>query len=130
MQDLIDLTLSYLKASWRYRWVAAAIAWAVALGGWLFVSLIPDRYVAFARVYVDTQTVLRPLLSGLAVQPDIAQTVALMSRTLITRPNLEKLVQMSGMDAKITSSEERERLIANLRREIAIRAAGKENLYT
>ena len=130
MQDLVDLALSYLKAAWRYRWLAVAIAWATALVGWATVSMIPDRYVAFARVYVDTQTVLRPLLSGLAVQPDIAQTVALMSRTLITRPNLEKLIQMSGMDTKIASPEERERLIANLRREIAIRSAGKENLYT
>ena len=130
MHELVELVLSYLKATWRYRWIAVAIAWVTAVVGWTVVSMIPDRYVAFARVYVDTQTVLRPLLSGLAVQPDIAQTVALMSRTLISRPNLEKLVQMSGMDAKITSSEERERLIANLRREIAIRAAGKENLYT
>jgi polysaccharide chain length determinant protein (PEP-CTERM system associated) len=91
---------------------------------------MPDRYVAFARVYVDTQTVLRPLLSGLAVQPDVSQLVPMMTRTLISRPNLEKLLQITELDKGLKSAEDRERLFAALRREIAIRGAGKENLYT
>jgi polysaccharide chain length determinant protein (PEP-CTERM system associated) len=130
MQDVIDLALSYLKATWRYRWYAVVVAWIVALVGWTVVQKMPDRYVAFARVYVDTQTVLRPLLSGLAVQPDVSQLVPMMTRTLITRPNLEKLLQITELDKEFKSAEDRERLFAVLRREIAIRGAGKENLYT
>jgi polysaccharide chain length determinant protein (PEP-CTERM system associated) len=130
MQDIIDLALSYLKATWRYRWYAVAVAWIVALIGWTVVQKMPDRYVAFARVYVDTQTVLRPLLSGLAVQPDVSQLVPMMTRTLISRPNLEKLLQITELDKELKSAEDRERLFAVLRREIAIRGAGKENLYT
>ena len=130
MQDLIDLALSYLKATWRYRWYAVAVAWVVALVGWTVVQRMPDRYVAFARVYVDTQTVLRPLLSGLAVQPDVSQLVPMMTRTLISRPNLEKLLQITELDKELKSADDRERLLGALRREIAIRGAGKENLYT
>lgn len=130
MQDLVDLALSYLKATWRYRWYAVAVAWVVALVGWSVVQQMPDRYVAFARVYVDTQTVLRPLLSGLAVQPDVSQLVPMMTRTLISRPNLEKLLQITELDKGLKSAEDRERLLGNLRREIAVRGAGKENLYT
>src|SRR5688572_12241612 len=103
MQDIIDLALSYLKATWRYRWYAVAVAWIVALIGWTVVQKMPDRYVAFARVYVDTQTVLRPLLSGLAVQPDVSQLVPMMTRTLISRPNLEKLLQITELDKELKS---------------------------
>jgi polysaccharide chain length determinant protein (PEP-CTERM system associated) len=130
MQDLIDQVLSYLKATWRYRWYAVVVAWVIALAGWTFVQRMPDQYVAFARVHVDTQTVLRPLLSGLAVQPDMSQLVPMMTRTLISRPNLEKLLQMTESNTGLESSEDRERLLATLRREIVIRGAGKENLYT
>jgi polysaccharide chain length determinant protein (PEP-CTERM system associated) len=91
---------------------------------------MPDRYIAFARVYVDTQTVLRPLLSGLAVQPDVSQMVPMMTRTLISRPNLEKLIQMSDMEIGLKTAEDREQLIARVRRDVAVRSTGRENLYT
>jgi len=33
MKELLDLLLSHVKASWRFRWPAVAVAWAVALIG-------------------------------------------------------------------------------------------------
>jgi polysaccharide chain length determinant protein (PEP-CTERM system associated) len=125
---LLDQILSYLRSAWYYRWQAAATAWIVALGGWTVVYLIPDRYEAQARVFVDTQSMLRPLLSGLAVQPNMDQVVSMMSRTLVSRVNVEKVVQMAGMDSGQTQNE-REQLIARLTRELTIRSAGRENLY-
>ena len=62
------------------------------------VYQIPEKYEASARVYVDTESLLRPLLAGLAIQPNLDQQVALMSRTLISRPNVEKLVRMADLD--------------------------------
>jgi polysaccharide chain length determinant protein (PEP-CTERM system associated) len=125
---LVDQILSYLRSAWYYRWHAAAIAWMVALGGWMAVHLMPDRYEANARVFVDTQSMLRPLLSGLAVQPNTDQVVAMMSRTLINRGNMERVVQMSDLESE--TQDEREQLIARLTRELTIRSAGRENLYT
>ena len=75
MHELADQLLFHLKATWRYRWYAVVVAWIIALGGWTAVYLMPDRYEAQARVYVDTQSMLRPLLSGLAVQPNVDQMV-------------------------------------------------------
>jgi polysaccharide chain length determinant protein (PEP-CTERM system associated) len=126
---LVDQLLPYLRSAWYYRWQAVAIAWIVALGGWTVVHLMPNRYEAHARVFVDTQSMLRPLLTGLAVQPNMDQVVSMMSRTLISRVNVEKLVQMAGMDAGPTQ-EQQEQVIARLTRELTIRSAGRENLYT
>ena len=114
MHELLDQLVSFLRAAWYYRWYSVVTAWLIAGAGWTAVHFIPDRYEANARVYVDTQTMLRPLLSGLAVQPNIDQVVAMMSRTLISRVNLEKVVNMSGMNAEIDSPEQRDLIIEQL----------------
>ena len=130
MHELFDQLISYLKAAWQYRWYAVIVAWSVAAIGWAVVYKMPDRYEASARVYVDTQSVLRPLLAGLAVQPNIDQMVGMMSRTLISRPNLEKVIRMSDMDIKLKTADERDARITHLSKELTIKSAGRENLYT
>ena len=54
-------------------------------------------------MYVDTQSVLKPLMTGLAVQPNIDQQVSMLSRTLLSRPNVEKLVRMADLDLEVKS---------------------------
>jgi polysaccharide chain length determinant protein (PEP-CTERM system associated) len=130
MHEIVDQLLSYLKATWRFRWFAVVFAWIVAAAGWYAVHRMPDRYEAWARVYVDTQSMLRPLLSGLAVQPNIDQMVSMMSRTLVSRLNVEKLIDITGLEAGPTASENRERLIGRLTKELSVKSAGRENLYT
>jgi polysaccharide chain length determinant protein (PEP-CTERM system associated) len=130
MHELADQLLSHLRATWRYRWYAVVFAWIIALGGWIAVYLTSNRYEASARVHVDTQSVLRPLLAGLTVQPNVDQMVTMMSQTLISRPNLEKVIRMADMDIGLNTSEDREQLITRLTRELAIKSAGRENLYT
>jgi polysaccharide chain length determinant protein (PEP-CTERM system associated) len=127
---LVDQILSYLRSAWYYRWQAAATAWIVALGGWTIVYLIPNRYEAHARVFVDTQSMLRPLLLGLAVQPNMDQVVSMMSRTLISRVNVDKVVTMAGLESEHQTAEGHEQLVARLTRELTVRSAGQENLYT
>jgi polysaccharide chain length determinant protein (PEP-CTERM system associated) len=129
MHELAEQLLAHLKAVWRYRWYAMLSAWIIAAGGWVSVHLTPDRYEASARVYVDTQSMLRPLLTGLAVQPNVDQMVTMMSRTLISRLNVEKVIRTTDMDIGLTP-DDREQLIAHLTRHLDIRAAGRENLYT
>jgi polysaccharide chain length determinant protein (PEP-CTERM system associated) len=130
MNELLHLLISQLKATWRYRWHGMAAAWVVGLGGWTVVYLMPDYHVAYARVFVDTQSILRPLLSGLAVQPNVDQMVEMMGRTLVSRVNAEKVIDMAGMDAGLDASAGREELITRLIREVKIKSAGRENLYT
>ena len=134
MHELADLLLTHLKAIWRYRWYAVVSAWLIASGGWTVIYLIPDRYQAWARVYVDTQSMLRPLLSGLAVQPNVDQIVSMMSRTLVSRVNVEKVIRMTDLDVGLETPDDREKLVAHLSGELYIRSAGpgklNTNLYT
>ena len=129
MQELAENLRAHLKAFWRFRWYAVASAWIIALVGWVAVYKMPERYEASARLYADTQSVLRPLLSGVAVQPNLDQMVGMMSQTLISGPNLEKVIQMAGLDTGLKTEEDRAKLISRLRTEISIKSAGKENLY-
>jgi len=115
---------------WQYRWYGVAVSWLVCVIGWIVVFLLPNQFEANARVYVDTQSVLKPLLSGLAVQPNVDQQIAMMSRTLISRPNLERVIRMSDLDIKLKTNEERERLIDVLAKEIKLRSTGRDNLYS
>ncbi len=114
MQDILAQLLSYLWGVWRHRWLALAVTWVVAIAGWIWVWQLPESYVARARVYVDTNSVLRPLLAGLAVQPDVDNRIGLLSRTLLSRPNLEKLMRMTDLDLQVTTAREKDKLIADL----------------
>jgi polysaccharide chain length determinant protein (PEP-CTERM system associated) len=129
MEELMRQARSIARGMWQYRWPAIAVAWLVALTGAVMVFKLPDRYEASARVFVDTQTILKPLMSGLAVQPNIDQQVVMLSRTLISRPNVEKLIRMADLDLKVDSKLQREQLIERLTRDLQIRSAARDNLY-
>ena len=130
MQEVLEQLMGYARSAWRFRWYVHLIAWPLCIGGWVLVYTLPDQYEASARVYLDTQSVLRPLLKGLAVQTDSAKEVATMTRTLLSRPNLEKVARMSDMDLEATTPGETEALLNRLQRAITLKGRGRENLYT
>ena len=91
---------------------------------------LPDRYEASARVYVDTQTLLKPLLSGLTAEPNVEQQIKLMTRQLVSRPTLEKVARMTDLDVRAKTPEQTEQMLNNLASKISIADTGRENLYT
>lgn len=114
---------------WHRRWIGLAVAWLAALVSLSIVFRIPERYEASARIYVDTQTLLRPLMEGLSIQPNLDQQVAMISRTLIRRPNIEKLVRMADLDLAIHSDRERDDQIDGLMRSLQLNGSPANNLY-
>ena len=131
MQESIAQILSYVWGIWRFRWLALVVVWIIALAGWLVVQQVPESYVGSARVYVDSNNVLRPLLQGLAIQPNVNQRVAMMSRTLLSRPNLEKVMRMTDLDLQVQTDREKEELLTDLRDSISLTAdRTNESLYT
>jgi polysaccharide chain length determinant protein (PEP-CTERM system associated) len=130
MDDLLRQGISILRGMWHWRWIGLALAWAVGIAAAIIVLRIPDRYEASARIYVDTQSVLKPLMSGLAVQPNVDWQVAVLSRTLISRPNVEKLIRMADLDLKVQSKQDQEATIDELIKTLEIKSTGRDNLYT
>lgn len=130
MEELVRQLIGYLRGMWRFRWWGLALAWIVGIVGGVVIYLMPDKYESSARVFVDTQSILRPLMSGLAVQPNVDQQVAILSRTLISRPNVEKLITMADLDLGVRSPVQREALIETLTKGLVIRGTGRDNLFT
>src|SRR5579875_908160 len=120
MDVFLTLLRRYLRAAWRRRWLGLGIAWIACLIGWGVVSLIPNQYTSSARLYVDTDAVLTPLLKGLAVDATPADRLAVLQQTLLSRPNLEKLIAKTDLELTINDASQRDALIARLQKKISV----------
>lgn len=129
MDDFLRQFSGYLRSAWGYRWIGLLVAWVVGIIGMGVVLVLPDQYQASAKIYVDTQSILRPLMSGLAVQPNLDQQINMLSRTLISRPNIEKLIRMADLDLEAKTKTEREKLIDDLIASVKLTSSGRDNLY-
>ena len=130
MAEITAVLLNFLKAIGKYRWHAVVITWVVALIGWVVVLRLPNQYEATARVYVDTQSILKPLLSSMTTVPNLEQQVMFMRRTLISRPNVEKLMRMVDLDVKAKDSKEHDKMVDDLMSQIKVSGTERDDIYT
>ncbi|MEZ5583856.1 MAG: lipopolysaccharide biosynthesis protein [Candidatus Competibacteraceae bacterium] len=122
MQEVLELAIQYLRDFWRYRWYAVGVAFLIIPIGWIAISKMPITYTARAKVYVDTYTVLQPLLKGIVLETDPNAYLGLMARELVSRPNLEQVARMVGLDRSDSenTSQEREQLLARIERSVQL----------
>ena len=131
MQEIIEQLSGHLRGIWRFRWYIHGIAWVVCIAGWSFVSQMPDQYEAKTKVFVDTSSALRPLLRGLATSVSADRGLDVMTRTLMSRTNLEKVARMTDMDLRVSSPEEMDLLIERLKSTIKFTSGRRgNNLYS
>lgn len=130
MNETVEQLMGYVRGIWRRRWLVMGIAWLVSAVAWVAIYLMPNEYEAKARLYVDTQSLLKPLLSGLAVQPNLDQRIEMITRTLVSRPNLEKVARMTDLDIQAKGARETEDLYKDLNSRISLAGTTRENLYT
>jgi polysaccharide chain length determinant protein (PEP-CTERM system associated) len=130
MADLTAVILTFLKAIGKYRWYAVVISWLVAIIGWAVVYKLPNDYQASARVYVDTQSILKPLLSGMTTLPNVEQQVMFMRRTLISRPNVERVMRMVDLDVRTSTPKDHEKMVDELMAQIKILGTERDDIYT
>ena len=122
MQELITLLLGYLRGVWKYRWVVVVLAWSIAIAGWFLVLKMENQFESSAKVHVDTQTILAPLMRNLAVDLNVRNRVALLTKTLLKHANLEKIVRMADLDLHINNNPEAlSDLIKKLRKSIKLK---------
>ena len=94
--------------------------------GSTIVVFLPDQYEASSRVYVDTDSLMGPLLKGIALEDDPTQQLAIMQSTLLSRPNLVEVARavFPGMDAKNEVMVESR--IDSLKSRTVVQAEGKK----
>jgi polysaccharide chain length determinant protein (PEP-CTERM system associated) len=130
MDQLLEQLFEHLRGIWLRRFWGLAVAWLIAVTGLAYALVTPSRYEASARVFVDTQSVLKPLMQGLAVQPNIDQQVEILAGTLLSRPNVEKLIRLVDLDVEIKSEQQRNALIEGLIRAVQLKGSIRDNLFS
>jgi polysaccharide chain length determinant protein (PEP-CTERM system associated) len=129
MQGIREIIHDYAMSLWQRRWYVMMIAWPICLAGWAFVIQMPDIFEAKARVYVDADSMLRPLLRGIAADTNIVNEIELMQRTLLSGPNLTKVTHMADLDLNVKTPTDQEELLNDVRQHIKITTDGR-NLFT
>ncbi len=128
MQEIIRLALSYLTGAWRYRWMMVILPALISPVGWFYVATLPDVYAASARVYVDTDTVLQPLMQGIAVRLDDNRRINMMTRLLFTPEIMEKLARMTDQDLRAKTPEDMTKITNWLKEGVSLKTKGS-NIY-
>ena len=120
MQQNIEALIQHLRGAWRFRWWAILTAWVIAIAGFTAACVMANQYESRARLYVDQDSVLRPLLQGIAVERDVGSQVAMMSSVLSSRPTLERVVSETGMDKRALNPRQLEKTYESLAQDILV----------
>ncbi len=129
LNELLQYVMSEVRAVWPYRWRGLLVAWGVMIIGALLIFSLPNKFEANAQVYADTDALTNPLLRGVSVQPDVRQRLQIVTRTLLSRPNLETVADKTGLALRATTPAEKEELLAKLGAAVQIKDAGTKSLY-
>lgn len=124
MQETFDQILIQVFQAWRWRWLGMLVCWLVAVGGTGYVMMLPDVYVSEARIRIDADSALRPLMKGLAVNSNTGGQVRLMQQTLLSRPNLQQVARSVDLDVTVSTEAQEQAMLTGLKNRIRVRAAG------
>ena len=127
VQEIVARLLAEARSAWRFRWYGAAVAWLICLAGWAWAIAQPNVYEAMARVYVDTSSVLRPILNNRIVPPDLGTQLAYVRQALLGREHLERVARETRVDVTAVTEAEYEKVLASLRNGIQIRSGSATN---
>src|ERR1700712_1298446 len=129
MESLRVLLQHYVKSAWRRRWAGVAAAWLICGAGWAVVYSMPNQYESSARMFVDADAVLTPLLRGLAADNSALTQLDILQRTLLSGPNIEKLINKTDLDLSVNGPGDRESLVKALSTQIRVTPQTR-NLFT
>ena len=129
MDRLREMAARYGGLAWHRRWWGITAAWIVCVTGWLAVSSMPNQYEAYARVYIDADAVLTPLLRGIAVESSLQDQLDLLQHMLLSRPNLERIIQKTDLQLETLTQTDTERMVEGLATRIQV-VAQTRNIFS
>jgi len=124
-----------LRGLWRFKWQALIVAWCVALVFWAVIFLIPNKYEASAKIFVDSGTTLSQATKGISLNNDAQDQLDRMTAELLGTPQLRKVADETNLMAGAITAEQQMGVINGLRQNISIiadskHAKGAPTLYT
>lgn len=126
MDSLFQQVRIGIHSVWKRRWLALAVAWGVALLGWLVVSGITNTYESRASVFVQMQTMLPGKLGiSPAERKDSVETI---TQTLTSAENLEKVVRRTALIQNGSTPRDIADQVVSLRKNIEI-VTLQDNLF-
>ena len=129
MESLRELVARYGGLAWRRRWWGVLAAWIVCVGGWLGIATLPNQYEANARVYIDADAMLTPLLRGIAVESSLQDELDLLQHMLLSRPNLERIIQKTDLQLETLTTTDTENMVQRLATRIQV-VAQTRNIFS
>ena len=129
LTEAIEQISTYSRGIWLHRRYVIITAWLACILGWYVVHELPPVYEAESKLYVETETMLEPLLKGIAIRNNQDQEIKLLARTLLSRPNLKKIARETDLDIEAVNDKQYEALIDSLMEDIVIASSGRENIY-
>ena len=130
MKAEIEAMLGHVVASSRYRWHALICTTIVCLIGWGGVYLLADQFQSRAQIYVDTKSVLKPLLQGIAVSTDTQSEADVVRRALVSRQTLEKVARQTHLIPPGKTPEEVDKLLVRLEDDIRVTGSQESGIYS
>jgi polysaccharide chain length determinant protein (PEP-CTERM system associated) len=129
MDTLRELASRYGGLAWRRRWWGVLAAWVICIGGWAGVATLPNQYEANARVYIDADAVLTPLLKGITAESSLQDELDLLQHMLLSRPNLERIIQKTDLQLETITPTDTERMVERLAERIQV-VAQTRNIFS
>ena len=120
MNEMLHKVLDELRSSLRFRWYGIGLAWFLCLLGWGVVAWMPNVYEASARVYIDTSSVLAPVLGDQIVTPNVEAQLAYVRESLLGDERLDIVARTTGLDAGALSPRDHEAVLTRLGNQIRI----------
>jgi len=118
MDGLYDQFRIALHQVWRRRWMAMAVAWGVALLGWLVIALIPNTYEAKGRLFIQMSSILQ---GQIGITADERQNQLLrLKQTLTSNENLARVVRRTDLNGLVASEADMGGIVSSLRQRILI----------
>ncbi|MCA1749297.1 MAG: chain-length determining protein [Sphingomonadales bacterium] len=117
-----------LHGIWQRRWLALAVAWGIAILGWVVIALIPNSYESRSKVYVQTQSALANEV-GIS-ERDQRAMVERIRQTLASTANLEAVVRGTDLAEEAASDEEVRAMAARLRPNVTVVAQQDPDAYS
>jgi capsular exopolysaccharide synthesis family protein len=121
MQELVEALI-------RRRILFLVPAVVVAAASLVIGLLLPKTYEASSIVQVRHRQIIDPLVTGLAVPPDIREEFDTLSKQITTWPRLEQLVAQLHLADTLASPREREDFLVALRERVTVRIKSKDML--